>query len=222
MEIVDKEQERLAEEQTPEGRKKKALKWVGNLAVLAALAVVYQLLMHYHVFSGEPYPVSLENITIVPGQTTVQELLEAGYELSDREYSEVRKDTGMMYYTGVIDPSEEADAKTYYMMVLVKDSRAHASITVYNWEEWSKKPLGECKVSLVEVRDFHEKSEQAAILDIPILEATKEAISERLGKEPEVLDSGTYRWEKGKYSLMFEVDENAVLGRGVRSEYKLN
>lgn len=222
MEIVDKEQERLAKEQTPEGRKKRALKWVGNLAVFVAIAIVYQVLMHYHVFSGEPYPVSLENITIVPGQTTVQELLEAGYELSDREYSEVRKDTGMMYYTGVIDPSEEADAKTYYMMVLVKEGRAHASITVYNWEEWSKKPLGDCKVSMVDLRDFHEKSEQAAILDIPILEATKEAISERLGKEPEVLESGRYRWEKGKYSLMFETDENATLGKGVRSEYKLN
>lgn len=44
MEIVDKEQERLAKERMPEGKRKKALQWLRNLVILAALAILYQLL----------------------------------------------------------------------------------------------------------------------------------------------------------------------------------
>lgn len=170
---------------------------------------------------GKPYPIHVENITIIPGETTVQELLQAGYDLSDYEHGEFISDLGGHYYSEVIDPTAEADSHSYYPLILVKDGFAYAQVTICNANDWTKKPLPECVVSKLEVMSFHENSDQAAVLDIPFAEVTKEAVSESLGAEPEKSDSGRCVWKKGKYSLTFEAGDGES-GRKIISEYELN
>lgn len=62
-------------------------------------------------------------------------------------------------------------------------------------------------------------SEQAALLDIPFLEVTREAVSHKLGAEPEILSSGTCVWEKGVYTLGLE-EKDADSGEKITSEDK--
>lgn len=221
MKIIDQEEVRKAEEQTPEGKKKKMLSKIGTLVFFAVLFIAFYFLDRNHVFSGEPYPIHVANITVIPGETTVQEILQAGYDLSDRDHGEWMSDVGGFYYSEVIDPAAEADPNSYYHLILVKEGTACASITIYNSDEWKSKPLPECRVSKIEVAAFHKESDQAAILDIPLAEVTKEAISEQLGAEPEILDSGRCVWEKGKYSLTLDPDDSTS-GRMIISEYVLN
>lgn len=221
MKIIDKEEERKAEEQTPEGKKKKLLSTIGTIVLLVVIGIAYYFLDHYHIFSGEPYPIRVENVTVIPGETTVQELLQAGYDLSDYEHGEFISDLGGHYYSEVIDPTAEADSHSYYPLILVKDGFAYAQVTIYNANDWTKKLLPECVVSKLEVMSFHENSDQAAVLDIPFAEVTKEAVSESLGAEPEKSDSGRCVWKKGKYSLTFEAGDGES-GRKIISEYELN
>lgn len=220
MKIIDKEEERIAEEQTPEGKKKKILTKIGTLLFFAVLFIVFYFLDRNHVFSGEAYPIRVENITVIPGETTVQEILQAGYDLSDRDHAEWMSDVGGFYYAEVIDPEVNADPNSYYHLILVKEGTAYASITIYNSDEWKAKPLPECRISKIEVADFHKGSDQAAVLDIPLTEVTKEAISDSLGAEPEDLSSSCV-WKKGKYSLTLHSDDS-VSGRMISSEYVLN
>lgn len=221
MELIDKEEVRKAKEQTPEGKKKKLFSTIGTIVFFVIVGIGYYFLDHYHILSGEPYPIRVENVTVIPGETTVQEVLQAGYELSDREHGEFVSDFGDYYYSEVIDTTAEADSHSYYPLILVKDGFAYAYITIYNANDWTKKPLPKCVVSKLEVAAFHKNSEQAAILDIPLSEVTKEAISERLGAEPEISDSGRCVWKKGNYSVVLEADDS-VSGRMITSEYALN
>lgn len=220
MKIINKEEEQIAEEQTPEGKKKKMLSKIGTLVFFAVLFIVFYFLDRNHVFSGEPYPIRVENVTVIPGETTVQEILQAGYDLSDRDHGEWMSDVGGFYYSEVIDPEVKADPNSYYHLILVKEGTAYASITIYNSDEWKSKPLPECRISKIEVAAFHKGSDQAAVLDIPLAEVTKEAISKKLGAEPEDLSSSCV-WKKGKYSLTLHSDDS-VSGRMISSEYVLN
>ena len=220
MQITDKEEMRIAEEQTPEGKKKKMLSKIGTFVFFAVLFIVFYFLDRNHVFSGEPYPIRVENITVIPGETTVQEILQAGYDLSDRDHGEWMNDVGGFYYSEVIDPAVEADPNSYYNLILVKEGTAYASITIYNSEEWKSKSLPECRVSKIEVAAFHKGSDQATVLDIPLTEVTKEAISDYLGAEPEVSETRCV-WKKGKYSLALNSDDSTS-GRMIISEYVLN
>lgn len=221
MKIINQEEVRIAEEQTPEGKKKKMLSKIGTLVFFAVLFIAFYFLDRNHVFSGEPYPIHVENITVIPRETTVQEILQAGYELSDSEHGEWMNDVGGFYYSEVIDPAAEADPNSYYNLILVKEGTAYARITIYNKEEWKSKPLPECLVSKIEVAAFNKGSDQATILGIPLSEVTKEAISEQLGAEPEISDSSRCVWKKGKYSLTLHSDDS-VSGRMISSEYVLN
>lgn len=221
MEIIDKEEVRKAEEQTPEGKKKKLLLTIGTIVFFVILGIAYYFLDHYHVFSGEPYPLRMGNVTVIPGETKVQELLQAGYELSDREHGEFMSDMGGYYYSEVIDTTAEADSHSYYPLILVKDGIAYAQVTVYNANDWGKKSLPECVISKLEVAAFHENSDQTSFQDIPLPEMTKEAISAKVGTEPEIWESGACVWKKGKYSLRLDADDSAS-GRMIISEYELN
>ncbi len=223
MEIVDKEQERLAKEQMPEGKKAKKLAIIGRIAFLVVMAIGIYFLDYWRGLSEEPCPISVENITVIPGETTVQELIQAGYGLSDTENKEwvMENYSGYFYYPEIVDPTAEADSKSYYYMVLVKDGLSYGKVVIYNDAEWQAKPVTECKVSALEVASYDEASNQAMILDIPLLEATEEAISERLQLEPEVSDSGQCMWKKGRYSVTLRPHEEGD-GRTIRSEYKLN
>ena len=221
MQITDKEEMRIAEEQTPEGKKKKVLSKIGTIVFFAVLFIVYYFLEQNHVFSGEPYPIHVENITVIPGETTVQEILQAGYDLSDSEHGEWMNDVGGFYYSEIIDPTAEADPNSYYNLVLVKEGIDYALIKIYNSEEWKSKSLPECRVSKIEVAAFYEEADQVTVLGISLSEVTKEAISEQLGSEPEILDSGRCVWKKGKYSLTLDPDDGTS-GRKIISEYVLN
>ena len=221
MKITDKEEIRIAEEQTPEGKKKKMLSKIGTIAFFAVLFIVFYILDQNHVFSGEPYPIHVENITVIPGETTVEDILQAGYDLSDSEHGEWMYDVGGFYYSEVIDSTAEADPHSYYNLVLVKEGIDYARITIYNSEEWKSKPLPECRVSKIEVAAFYEESDQATVLGISLSEVTQEAISEQLGAEPEISDSGRCVWKKGKYSLTLNPDDSTS-GRTIISEYVLN
>lgn len=227
MKITVKDQVNMTEQQptpesTPEEKKKKLLSTIGSIVLFIVLGIAYFILDHYHVFSGEPYPIRVENVTVIPGETTVQELASAGYELADLASSEwVKEDySGDFYFSEVIDLSEEVVSHYYHFLCLVKDGRQYGSVTIYNDAEWSSKPLMECKVSKLEVSAVYHGSEQAALLDIPFSEVSKETVSEKLGAEPEAMDSGRCVWEKGQYSMILDPDTD-VASKTISSEYKL-
>lgn len=222
MEIMDKEQERIVKEQEEQSQKgnKKLFAIIGRIVFFAVLLIAFYFLDKSKILSGEPYPISVENITVIPGETTVQELAQAGYGLADPESREwvMENYTGYFYNSEEIDLTAEVEANSYYYVYLVKDGRTYAYLTIYN--SGRSKPVTECKISSFRVASFDVNSDQAMILDIPFPEATEEAISERLGIEPKVSEYRTL-WKKGKYSVIYEPAEEGD-GKAITSEYEIN
>ncbi len=222
MQIIDKEQERAAEEQA-EGKKKNLfVEILWRVLFFVAFGIVIWMSGKSSVLSGKPYPMSVENVTVIPGETTVQELVQAGYGLADIESGEwVMEDyTGYTYYAEVIDPATKMEANTWSPAILVKDGLCYGSLYIYNDNRWQSKTLAECKVSSLKVAYFDEHADQVMLFDIPFPEITEEAVTAYLGKEPEVSDSGRAVWKKGRYSVIIEPYEEG--GIAVCSQYELN
>lgn len=220
MEIIDKEQEKIAAEQETQKGKKNQFAILWRVAFFAVIFIAFYLVDKSHILSGEPYPISVENITVIPGETTVQELVQAGYGLANPESREwvMENYTGYFYNSEEIDLTAEVEANSYYYVYLVKDGRSYAYLTIYN--SGRSKPVTECKISSLTVGDYDLNSDQAMILDIPFPEATEEAISQRLGIEPEVSEFRTL-WKKGKYSVIYKPSEEGDV-KTITSEYELN
>ncbi len=231
MKIIDKNQVNMikqqpmsAQEQAQEqAQKKKTIrKILFDIVFFVLLGIGIYVIDHWPGLSGEPYPLRLENVTVIPGETTVQELASAGYELADRASGEwvMENYSGDFYFSETIDLSAKVVSHYYHSLCLVKDGRLYGHITIYNEDGWSSKPLAECKVALLEVSAVDHGSEQAAILDIPLLETTKEAVSEKLGAEPEILGSGRCVWKKGRYSMSYDPDTDDT-SKKISSGYEL-
>ena len=203
MEIVDKESERIAAEQTPEGRKKKLIKQVVlGIAVVVFLAYV-DLDSHHPAFIGTPHPVIVAGFTIEPGKTTVQELSSAGFQLSAYD----KRGTGIRIYNLL----DELDAKSYYMnMDLTKDDKKYAKIEIVNESSSSKMAL-ECKVRSVMVFNSDTDAEQSSIDGVSGADISIDALTKAAG-EPKSsrTDDGetTVIWKKGYYSMKFVIKED--------------
>ena len=83
MKVVDKEQERIDYENSPAGKRKQ---WLGLLAALVFFlitGVLYRMFPNVEIGGGKPYVIIMNGVEITPGKTTVQDLADAGYELTD-------------------------------------------------------------------------------------------------------------------------------------------
>lgn len=212
MRVVDMEQERMEQEKTPEGKRKKLLQNIATILAVAVFVAVMYLVYHHPFFVGQPHMVLVDGVTIVPGETTMEELNKEGYELSDWDHSEMVKENGKMQhiYTEVLDLSTQIEPRTYYSMVLVKEGLGYATVEFVN-ESSSSVPITACKIRAVTVADYHEASQNAQLEGILFDELTVDALSAASGLETEELNETYYTWEKGNYLMRLEFRENGTV-----------
>lgn len=216
MSVTDKEQKKQQEASDPKAKKNKTLETILTLAVIAAVCAGLYIMSHHPFFIGKPHAVVLENITAIPGTTTMGDLAAAGYEFSDLDHATWAGAEGYQY-TEVLDVSAELEARTYYDLVLVKNGTAYASIEVIN-EATSNKPFTECILREVTVGAFNEGSNNTSVDGVSFGQLSEAALSEATGLSPEKVGS-KYLWKKGNYSLSLEVgDDGRIVG--VSSKYE--
>lgn len=212
MKIMDKEQERIQEEQQPEAKKKKIINGIKTALVGVVLLAGMYLLNCHPFFIGTPTEVTLGDLTIIPGETTVGELIDAGYEFSDFEHAEWvqdRENAGYVY-TEVIDTTAEVEARTYYDLVLLKEGEDCAEISIVN-ENSAAKVLPECKVRSITVDGFRESAADTTIKGIAFGQISETALEEAMGKAPEKVSEDYYVWEKGNYKLQLRLTEEGAV-----------
>lgn len=217
MKVVDKEQERAEAAASPEGKKKKL---IGNLAlalVVVVLAAVVYVMNHNPAFTGTPHVVTVAGFSIEPGKTTVQELADAGFGISDFSSLKTVITDGapVTGYTEVFDLTSETEAKSYYnMLKLVREGKSYGALTVVN-ETSSAMPLADCKVREISVYSSDEEADTATIDGIAMGQLSVEALTAVAG-EPERTSDETNAegkktstfWEKGNYSMKLTVKED--------------
>ncbi|WMJ87032.1 hypothetical protein [Anaerocolumna sp. MB42-C2] len=173
--------------------------------------------------TGKPYEMEVGGYVIYPGKTTVSDLAEAGFELSD--YSSLYKDT--------YDITSEAEAKTRYTMVsVVKEEEPYADIEIIN-DSSNKKQLGDCLISAVsiDVKKNYKNMDTLKIKSLGLMGITPEKMSEamnKVGKESEYKSysdtspTGTiYTWRSRNYSMNIIISNEGNLLR-IESKYKDN
>lgn len=177
--------------------------------------------------SSSPYLVTVDGFTVEPGKTTVQELSDAGFFLSDSSKRKVVVSGGQVAsgYEEAFDISSEVEPRTYYYMIkLVKDGQSYASLSVVN-ESSSKAALAECKVKSISVYSSELKAEEAKLNGIAMGDLTvdvlKETVGEPKGEEEKESSDGksiVTSWSDGYYSMKLDVKEDGKV-YGFSSEY---
>lgn len=212
MKVVDKEQERLAEEETPKGKRKALMGTLIPIAIVAICAVVYFFFPDFTIGGGKAYAVTLGNAEVIPGKTTAQELADAGYDFSDFSgANSMWDDDGSLHtlYPNIYDLSGEAEANTLYVsVILVKDQERVASLSLVNTKSKAA-PLSECIISEISVAKSDYESDKATLLGLSFDRISEETLTEEAGKPkstPGYNDDVT--WEKGKYGMGLVFDEN--------------
>ena len=196
MRVVDMEQERMEQEKTPEGKRKKLLQNIATILAVAVFVAVMYLVYHHPFFVGQPHMVLVDGVTIVPGETTMEELNKEGYELSDWDHSEMVKENGKMRHIyrgiGFVDTD-----RTAYILQYGAGKRGlgYATVEFVN-ESSSSVPITACKIRAVTVADYHEASQNAQLEGILFDELTVDALSAASGLETEELNETYYTWEK--------------------------
>lgn len=192
-------------------------KWISTLLVgglLAAGCGIIYITSTHPAFIGTPHPVVVDGFEIKPGETTVSELSQAGFQISDRDaYFSVPTADGKVSsgYSEFYSLDTEVEGKSYYEgLILVKEDEDYAYIEVVN-ESPSAKKLGEAKVREVEVYDYQEKADQACLEGISFHELTQEGLTAKAGQPKSVeTDAGEdYKgtkatWSKGNYEMEVE------------------
>lgn len=154
------------------------------VATGVAFAVFLYVFTHATFATGKPYSVDVDGTTILPGKTTVQELADAGFNLSD--YS--------VLYKQAYDLSAEADARTNYLQIaLVKDAKIYAHLEVMN-KDASPKPLSACIVSNVNFTTTYDyqNDDKIAVNGVSLKDITPDKMIEASGKPFEVSDYKSY------------------------------
>lgn len=217
--MVNNELNRL--EPIPQKSKKKPIASIVTTVLLIIVYAVIYVLKNSPIFLGEPYPIKVENMSIIPGETTVGELMDAGYDLSDYEHSEwvMENYTGYNYYFEVIDMTAKVGVKTHYQMEMVKDGLAYATIYIYN-ESLQEITVAECKVHSVEVHRLCEGVDQAGLMDISFSEVSPESLTLSVGAEPKDNGKGRYVWKNGSYSMIYELNEDGIT-ESIKSEFDI-
>ena len=164
---------------------------------------------------GTPHVMMLGDIEIKPGETTIQELADAGYEFSDNSSVEmVPEDEGFGYtwvYTQVYDLNAKAEARTLYSSVVVlKDGEVAALISIYNEGE-KEITLAQCKISYITVYITYFEADKVAVEGITWDKLSAEALTEVLGEVTRSTDDKVYVWENGWYSLILRYQEDGTI-----------
>lgn len=190
--------------------------------IMAVVLVVMIMCLSGCGGSGGPYTVTLGELQIQPGVTTIQEAADAGYGFNDLMGGNlVREEDGSIStaYTKVLDLDAEAEANTVYTgLVMIKDEKRAAIITIVN-ESMKNAPLRECKISAVTVSYDDYEVEKAAIEGVAFDNVSGETLAEVLGKAKKTPKYGyAYSWARGKFSLDIKYQEDGSLD-SVRSDY---
>ena len=213
MEIVDKEQERKDYENSPEGRKKKRIEQIGSAVVVIAVLGLLYLCRDFTIGGGKPYVVTIGSVEVKPGKTTVKDLADAGYDLTDTSVGILSDQAAGGYlYEDVYDLSSEAEPNTCYaMLVLVKDGEQTAELSVIN-DTAKPLPLAECIINEITVRKDYADAELTAAEGYAFADLASETAREAIGKAGRTTSDYTSLWERGDYSLYVEtqVDGSSV------------
>ena len=215
MKVVDKEQERVDFENSPKGKSKKWLELLAALVVFLIFAVVYRLLPNIEIGGGKPYVIVMDGLEIIPGKTTVQDLANAGYELTDmtgRVMMNERDENGEIVYRyrNVYDLTSEADARSMYsMLILVKDEEQAAGITIIN-NSTSAVPLSQCIVSNLYIYNDYIDADKVTVEGTSFPQLTEEMLTELYGKPDRNYDDSV-TWDKGNYYLSLKIEEDGTV-----------
>lgn len=215
MKVVDKEQERIDFENSPAGKRKQ---WLGLLAALVfflVAAFLYRMFPNLEIGGGKPYVIVMDGLEIIPGKTTVQDLANAGYELTDMTgkvmLNERGEDGEIIYrYRNVYDLTSEADARSMYSsLILVKEEEQAALISIIN-SETSAVPLTQCIISNITIYNDYIDSDKVTVEGTSLPQLTEGMLTELYGKPDRNYDN-SLTWDKGNYYLSLKIAEDGTV-----------
>lgn len=194
--------------------KKKSLGKIGKKAACIALCILLgSMATGCTIGGGEPYVMTVDGTQIIPGTTTVQDLADAGYELSDfTGQTWVTDEDGNKYlaYAYVYDLTAGAEAMTVYpSIVLLKDGEEVGMLSIVN-EKQTEIPIAECKIESVTVHNDDLGYETASVEGVAFADMSAETLTEALGK-PNTDTGSKTKWERGDYSLTIEYEDDQVI-----------
>ena len=215
MKVVDKEQERIDFENSPAGKRKQ---WLGLLAALVfflVAAFLYRMFPNLEIGGGKPYVIVMDGLEIIPGKTTVQDLANAGYELTDMTgkvmLNERGEDGEIIYrYRNVYDLTSEADARSMYSsLILVKDEEQAALISIIN-SETNAVPLTQCIISNITIYNDYIDADKVTVEGTSLPQLTEGMLTELYGKPDRNYDN-SLTWDKGNYYLSLKIEEDGTV-----------
>lgn len=197
MKTIDKEHERQTMQATPEYKKKAKrsnLLYGAFIAILFVGAILYSRSPCY---TGTPHTMQIAGMAIEPGKTTVQELADYGFELSDS----MAKATGRVY-----SPLTTVATKSYISFLsLMMDGEDYATISIVN-EDIGSKPIMECIVREIYVNEYDVDYQNAVVDGVKLSELTVQHLTQANGEPNESypVDDGAAvqtQWEDAHYSI---------------------
>lgn len=205
------------QERRPENRKMEILSGIVTIAVIVVVVLFRQAQRTNHRLFEEPYPIRVGSVTVIPGETTVEALSDAGYELAEYNNKAWNTEEGGFYYAEIVDVTAAAKPNAYYMMTLLKEGEECAVLQIYNWTREAA-PVKNWTIGMLEVSYYDEEAEQAALVNIPFAELTKERVSQSVETKPDSEGNGKYTWRNGAYVMSVEFADDMTVER-IRSEY---
>ena len=224
MKVVDKEQERIEAENTPAGKKKKWLELLAALVFFLVCAGLYRVMPDFEIGAGKPYVIVMDGLEITPGKTTVQDLADAGYELTDSSakiMASEKDENGntLFFYRDVYDLESEAEARTLYSsLVLVKGESQVADISIIN-KGGNSIPLSQCIVSEVTIRNSFLNADKVTVEGTSFPQLSEEKITEVFGKKERMFNATTTIWERGQYYFSLDVAEDGTVKKLTTQRY---
>lgn len=174
------------------------------IAVIAVIILVAIGWVNKQPFStGAPFLVTVEGIQIVPGKTTVQDLLDTGLVVGESDIS--KPERVFIEY----DSTAKLDKKSYINNVyLNKGEQTAAHIEITNFSPNVNKPLVECVVTKVDVWPNNAEQFNILIDETPYFEFTSESIMS-IYQEAEIRSSSTVVQDKN-YQLTFDMENDEI------------
>lgn len=197
-------------------------------AALIVLLVVMILIARHPSSTGTSTEIQVDGFSVIPGETTVQEIMDNGFDLTDLD-AWVYDIDAESKYSYVYDAESMAEGQTEYTGILmVKDNESLAYLNVANRKS-SDRRLGDCVVSQIALYSIEEEErERYAVNGIPLRDLTYEKILEEKGdytrqSEKEDADGRAITetfWSKDVYELSVESLEDGTITKMI-SKIKL-
>lgn len=211
VEVVDREKQRKEKENTPEGKKAKKIRLCLEIAAFIILFSVLYVVNHNPNAKKDMVTVTVQGVEIVPGKTTVQDILEGGFSLADQQVA------------NVIDPAAVAEANSYYTMIcLVKENKEYGRLTIAN-DSNMEQEIPKCKVLKISIYHSNEDADQVLVDGTAIKDLTYEQLVDSYG-EPASSEETTYiegtdvKWESKEYFFSADVAKDGTI-YSVESSY---